>query len=366
VRRPGRPGAGTTALAPWDAAWDAALFGEHGFYARPEGPAGHFRTASHAAADVLAGAVARLAALAGCDTVLDVGAGRGELLAALARRAAGDDAREADGGQQGNALRLHGVDVVPRPAALPAGAGWTRARLRPGEPVPPGVVDALAGSRGALVLAWELLDTVPCPVVGTGDDGRLHAVLVDPVSGREARGGQPSADDLAWCSRWWPLGEAPGRRAEVGRERDALWAALVRATAAAPAGAVLLAVDYGHVRGERPEDGGLAGYRSGRAVPPVPDGTCDVTAHVAIDAVAAAGEAAGASGTRLVRQRPALQALGVTGRVRLGPPATVPGLVRASLEAELLDPGGLGGFWWLLQAAGRAVPDLRPAPATAG
>jgi hypothetical protein len=59
-------------------------------------------------------------------------------------------------------------------------------------------------------------------------------------------------------------------------------------------------------------------------VPPRPDGSMDLTAHVAIDAVAAAGTAV------LTTQHEALAALGVTNR-------------------ELLDPGALGGFAWLVQ-----------------
>ena len=37
------------AYLPWEQAWAEALYGPRGFYRRPEGPAGHFRTAAHAA-----------------------------------------------------------------------------------------------------------------------------------------------------------------------------------------------------------------------------------------------------------------------------------------------------------------------------
>jgi len=124
----------------------------------------------------------------------------------------------------------------------------------------------------------------------------------------------------------------------------------------------MLAVDYGHTAADRPPGGTLAGYRHGRRVPPVPDGSCDVTAHVALDAVAAAGAAAGATGTLLTDQRRALQALGLTGRPQVGTRSgtgAVAGLARAGREAELLDPGGLGGFGWLLQTVGdRPLPAL--------
>ncbi len=153
----------------WEEAWRQALFGEQGFYRRPEGPAGHFRTAAHAAPTLLARAVARLAQTAGCSGVLDLGAGRGELLSALARL------------DEGARLRLHGVDVVDRPALLPPLVGWTRADR--GVPY--------AAFDGALVVAWELLDTVPCPVLEIDDEGRLRTVLVEPVPGASGWGPRP-------------------------------------------------------------------------------------------------------------------------------------------------------------------------------
>ena len=127
-----------------------------------------------------------------------------------------------------------------------------------------------------------------------------------------------------------------------------------------------LAVDYGHLRATRPPGGTLAGYRAGRQVPPVPDGSCDLTAHVAVDAVAAAGGAP----YRLVSQRAALRGLGVDGaRPPLGRAATDPGgylraLAAASAAAELTDPAGLGGHWWLLHPVGVTLdPDILAEPA---
>jgi SAM-dependent MidA family methyltransferase len=98
---------------------------------------------------------------------------------------------------------------------------------------------------------------------------------------------------------------------------------------------VLLGVDYGHLAASRPPLGSLSGYRRGRLVPPVPDGTCDVTAHVAIDAVAAAGRTATGTEPALSSQHQALRGLGV----RDDDPGA----------DELLDPRGLGGFTWLVQ-----------------
>jgi SAM-dependent MidA family methyltransferase len=115
-----------------------------------------------------------------------------------------------------------------------------------------------------------------------------------------------------------------------------------------------LAVDYGHLRDRRPGFGTLTGFRGGRQVSPVPDGSCDVTAHVAMDAVAAA---AGVPYT-LITQREALRALGVDGgRPPLDLARTDPGgylraLATAGAAGELIDPAGLGGHWWLLHTVG--------------
>ena len=70
----------------WRAATEEALYGPAGFYRRPEGPAGHFRTSVHAS-PLFAGAVAEL--LCRVDAALgepaelafvDMAAGRGELV----------------------------------------------------------------------------------------------------------------------------------------------------------------------------------------------------------------------------------------------------------------------------------------------
>ncbi len=311
----------------WDDAWRDALYGPAGFYRRPEGPAGHFRTAAHAGPGVLAAALVRLARDAGCAGILDVGAGRGELLTALARH---DDGTQHDGHPP---LRLHGVDLVDRPALLPPRVDWSRADRG----IPYAAFDR------ALVVAWELLDTVPCPVLEVDDDGRAHRVLVDARTGRECLGGPPNDEERRWCTRWWPLDRAAaGTRAEVGLPREAWWQGHVRLLLRVGAG-LLLAVDYAHTLATRPPLGTLSGYRSGRLVPPVPDGSCDVTAHVALDAVEDAGRAAGAFPGVLLRQDAALRALG-----------TAPDSPGAQ---ELLDDGGLGGFTWLLQGVGRPTPE---------
>jgi hypothetical protein len=106
--------------------------------------------------------------------------------------------------------------------------------------------------------------------------------------------------------------------------------------------------------------GTLTGYRAGRQVPPVPDGSCDITAHVAMDSVAEAG---GRPYT-LVSQRKALRALGVDGaRPPLSLASTDPGgyvraLATASAAAELTDAAGLGSHWWLMHPVGITLHGL--------
>lgn len=339
----------------WRAATDQALYGPQGFYRRAGGgPAAHFRTSVHAS-PLYAAALARLLrevdeALGHPDPldVVDMGAGRGELLIAirdvlLSTRLQGR-------------VRLTGVEVATRPADLPAEIGWTPV-------LPAGVV--------GLVVANEWLDDVPVDVVVTTPGGP-RTVLVDPATGEESwTGPVPGAHDLQWLDRWWPLGAAVGGRAEVGHPRDAVWAATVSGVRRG----LTLAVDYGHTRGQRVAGrfpaGTLTGYRDGRVVPPVPDGSCDVTSHVALDACAAAGVAAGASATVLCTQRDALARLGVGCAAELGgrpayeqarrdPHGYLAALVRTGQAGELTAREGLGSFTWLAQGVDLdAVPLLQ-------
>ncbi|MFJ9693306.1 SAM-dependent methyltransferase [Kitasatospora sp. NPDC101183] len=320
----------------WAPALEKALYDpEGGFYRRPEGPAGHFRTSVHASPR-FARAVARL--LLEVDEALgrpeelalvDVGAGRGELITGvLAELPEGVRAR----------LRPYGVEIADRPAGLLSTALWTS------EP-PRGV--------SGLLFANEWLDNVPLDVGEVDDAGALRYVEVETATGEERLGGPVSAQDAAWAARWWPV-EEPGERVEFGGPRDAAWA---RAVAGLERG-LAVAVDYGHTAGRRPPFGTLAGFRDGREVAPVPDGSRDVTAHVALDAIAVPG-----LHSLWTEQRAALRALGVSGgRPPLALASTDPaGYLRAlsgaGEGAELTDPAGLGGFGWLVQAVRISVPE---------
>ena len=309
----------------WQRAWQAALYGRGGFYRDDRGPAGHFTTATHGRTGaVLASALAALAHEHGLTQVVDVGAGRGELLAHL--HAAAPD------------LRLTGVDVVDRPTGLPPGCGWITS---PGGGKLP---DALTGLDGALVVAHEWLDVVPCVVAGVDDRGVLRHVEVDPATGSEELGDPIAGDDLAWARAHWP-GRSPGERVEVGLSRDRAWSGLLWRLHRG----VAVAVDYGHRAGERPSGGTLAAYREGRAVPPVPDGTCDLTAHVAMDTL---------DHDELLDQRTALRRLGVDGSTPphdlalRDPQAYLRALERSSAAAVLTAPGGFGDFLWAVKRVG--------------
>ncbi|MER5632707.1 SAM-dependent methyltransferase [Streptomyces nitrosporeus] len=321
----------------WREATRTALYGEDGFYRRPEGPAGHFRTSVHASG-LFASAVARLltrtALELGTDTVdlVDVGAGRGELLTGvLAALRAVPDAPS---------VRAYAVELAPRPPALDPDIEWSHA-------LPPRV--------HGLLFANEWLDNVPLDVAEADGDGVPRYVLVRRSDGAERLGDPVTGADAEWLERWWPPAR-PGERAEIGRPRDEAWARAVEAVA----GGLAVAVDYAHVRGARPPFGTLTGFRAGREVPPVPDGSCDVTAHVALDACAAATAGTG-DGAELLDQRTALRELGVSGerpplaRASADPAGYVRALASAGEAAELTARGGLGDFGWLRQR-------IRPAP----
>jgi SAM-dependent MidA family methyltransferase len=324
--------------------------------------------------------------------LVDVGAGRAELLTAIRSRLA-----TCAMAGLAERVRYTAVELAPRPAGLDDRVAWR-------SDLPQAVV--------GLLMATELLDNVPLDVAEL-HHGRLRQVLIDPATGAETLGGELAVEDAQWLARWWPgeiavgaehlacaggphgegqpsattpqrvadsagaglphgqrqppaataqgtansasiktsdCGGVPGERAEIGWPRDRVWADAVSRVRRGAA----LAVDYGHLRDERPPFGTLTGFVGGRQVPPVPDGSRDITAHVAMDAVAAA---AGAP-YRLVRQRTALRALGIDGsrpppdQAHTDPMGYLRALSAAGAAAELIDPAGLGGHWWLLHGIG--------------
>lgn len=328
----------------WRTASQEALYGPEGFYRSPEGPAGHFRTSVHASA-LFAGAVARL--LCRVDEALDepaaldfvdLGAGRGELVTGVLAALPAEVAART---------RAFAVEIADRPVGLDPRVEW--------------LAESPKGITG-LLLANEWLDNVPVEVAEVDPAGVRRLVLVRE-DGTERLGEPVSGAEAAWLARWWPQAPEEGLRAEIGLPRDTAWASAV----ATVDRGLAIAVDYAHTRDARPPFGTLTGFREGRETAPVPDGTCDLTAHVALDACAEAAEAAASTagtlpGARLLTQRAALRALGVTGArppltlASTDPTAYVRALASAGEAAELTAPGGLGDFGWLVQSVG--IPDL--------
>jgi SAM-dependent MidA family methyltransferase len=309
----------------WERAWHEALYGPSGFYRSDAGPAGHFSTATHGSTGaVLAQALVTMVRERGLTGVVDVGAGRGELLTHLYAVEPG--------------LRLTGVDVVSRPDDLPHGISWLDS---PGGALLP---DALSGLCDVLVVAHEWLDVVPCPVVRVDERGVPRRLQVDPRTGREQDGDPLDGPALAWAVEHWPTTE-PHDRLEVGLSRDRAWSGLLERIDSG----VALAVDYGHTRGGRPAGGTLTAYARGRETAPVPDGSCDLTAHVAMDSL---------DHDELLDQRTALQRLGVRASTpdhssaRTDPVGYLRGLEQASAAGALLDPRGFGGFLWAVKDVG--------------
>lgn len=307
-------------MRSWQQAWHDALYGPDGFYRAAGGPAAHFTTSTHGErGETLAVALIGLAHEVGAGTVIDLGAGRGELLTALASTAPD--------------LRLAGVDVVERPGSLPERVAWHRS---PGGADLP---DLPAGAAtDALVVAHEWLDVVPCPVAEVDAEGELREVHVD-ADGRETLGEPLTGDDREWAGHWWPT-TAPGARVEVGRARDDAWAGMLDAWR--PAAAV--AIDYGHTRGTRPAGGSLVGYRAGRQVPPVPDGRADLTAHVAVDSLRQHGRLDQAEAVR----RWAPQAAPPDPGLARTDPAVYLRAVSARSARTALVQGPAGGFSWVI------------------
>jgi len=310
----------------WDEAWHDALYGPAGFY-RHAAPADHFATSAQGlgpAGDLFAEALARLAERHGTGRVVEVAAGRGELLSALARHAPN--------------LELLGVEVVDPPAGLPARIDWLRS------PGGSGLPDGLVGLTGTLLIAHEWLDVVPCPVVAReAPDLPWYHLEVD-AAGRERPGAPVQGADLDWLTVHVPdhLG-----RAEVGLPRDTAYDDLVSRVGEG----LVLAIDYGHTRDSRPPEGTFSAYRDGTQVPPVPDGTCDLTAHVAVDTLQA---------DDVRTQREVLHDLLGPATLpphalsRTEPTAYLRQLARANALATLTSNSGLGGFWWAMSHRGSA------------
>jgi SAM-dependent MidA family methyltransferase len=257
--------------------------------------------------------------------VVDVGAGNGRLLQELS-------VIRPD-------LRLLGIDLRTRPEGLAGQVGWAQDLwdVRYGCWTTGEAGAALADTEPILIICCEWLDDLPCPVVTRHADGWRELVISD--DGQEQAGPRLENEQLAWADRWWSSGD----RAEIGLTRDRAWADMVKLIMKRGGCAVM--IDYGHTAGRRPVTGSLAAYRDGRALDPIPGSSVNLTAHVAIDAIRAAGEAVGATTTFCGLQSEVVPEL-------LQPkthPDPLVDLGRRSEHSVLSSQYVWGSHWWLLQ-----------------
>ena len=266
----------------WAEAWSLA---NESFYAGNQAE-GHFATSIHANEHV-AHALATLIAQQRQHyrnrdfLVIDVGSGSGRLLEQLRTRVDGD-------------VQLLGIDIRERPADLPHDIQWRQMKISDKNYDVTGIREDIAG----VVIAHEFLDDIPCEVFELDEDASPRLVLVDPATGAEELGphlsdsaaipllGPIRPDEVrAWLDAWWPA-TRPGARREVGITRQRVWSGL---TGSVQDGCAV-AIDYAHDRVERISggwDGGtMKGFRAGRPQRAVPDGSVNITAHVALDALA--------------------------------------------------------------------------------
>lgn len=140
----------------------------------------------------------------------------------------------------------------------------------------------LPDSFDGLLVAVDWLAHVPTHVVQGDDDGRPRIVHVHPITGQEILGSRLDDPGVppsigAWLERHWPVDE-PGRRAEVRTAREAAWRDVVRRVS----GGAAVAIEPGHTRDTRPHDGSLRSPGGAS----IPDGSRDLLADVALDALA--------------------------------------------------------------------------------
>ena len=273
-----------TSMLPWEGAWCRAnelFYGSH--------PAeDHFATsvtAGNEVARAIADVVSREHARHGNGefSVIDIGSGSGRLLEQLRSLVA-------------PGIHLIGVDGRERPQTLDSHIDWRRLVIDED-------ADQITGHDGqidGLVIAHEFLDDVPCDVVELDDACQPRVVLVDPTTGAEDLGprlsdsasrrcldGDPEAMQ-SWLTTWWPP-TRPGARREIGIRRDRVWRRLTRILRSGEA----LAIDYAHDRTDRAagiwDAGTLKGFSRGRPRRAVPDGSVNITAHVALDSLARPG-----------------------------------------------------------------------------
>jgi SAM-dependent MidA family methyltransferase len=308
----------------WFDAWVESAYGADGFW-RIHDPDAHFRTAATSGPLIAKALAALIDRQDEIRRVVDVGAGSGRLLQELS-------AIRPD-------LQLLGIDLRRRPEGLASQVDWVQDLwdVRYGRWTSGDVAAALDQPEPVMIICCEWLDDLPCPVAARHADGWREVIIND--DGREQAGPRLSSEQLAWADRWWPGSD----RAEIGITRDRAWAELVKIII--KRGGSALMIDYGHTAARRPVTGSLAAYRDGRALEPVPESSVNLTAHVAVDAVRAAGEEAGARTTFCGLQSEVVPEL----LQSESHPDPLVDLDRRSQHLALNSQYVWGSHWWLLQ-----------------
>jgi SAM-dependent MidA family methyltransferase len=205
-----------------------------------------------------------------------------------------------------------------------------------------------------LIFAHEVLDDVPLTLAQYDEALTLRQVMVNAATGDEELGAPISANDSEWVSRWWPH-QSVGGRVEIGDSRDQVWAAIASTVSTG----IAIAIDYAHTQEQRSlgsfARGTLTGFRNGYARQPVPDGSMNITAHVALDACAVAAEQACAPlpvTTVLSSQRDALGVLDYSDAPPQSPHDALVAIAQKSQRELARDSLSFGAFTWLIHHIG--------------
>ena len=328
-------------MEPWVKAWTRSA---NTFYSG-QWPADHFATAPSHSTAVAEGLVHHLTHVIehlhdggyfGVIDVCEVGGGDGTLMTQVLDIA----------GQQHPAVafRAKVIELRPRPPQLASTIEWIHGPMH----------THLPESIRGLIFAHEVLDDVPLTLAQFDASLTLRQVMVNAATGDEELGEPISANDREWVSRWWPH-QSAGGRVEIGAARDQTWAAIASTVSTG----IAIAIDYAHTQEQRSLGslalGTLTGFRDGYACQPVPDGSMNITAHVALDACAVAAEQACAPlpvTTVLVSQRDALGVLDRSAAPPQSPHEALVAIAQHSQRELARDSSSFGAFTWLIHHIG--------------
>jgi len=328
-------------MEPWVEAWTRAA---NTFYSG-QWPADHFATAPAQSTVVAEGLAHYLTEIIedlhsggyfGAIDVCEVGGGDGTLMTQVLALAAQQHPAVA--------FRARVIELRARPPHLASTIEWIDGPMQ----------THLPESIRGLIFAHEVLDDVPLTLAQYDEALTLRQVMVNAATGDEELGAPISANDSEWASRWWPH-QSVGGRVEIGAARDQLWAAIASTVSTG----IAIAIDYAHTQEQRSRGflalGTLTGFRDGFARQPVPDGSMNITAHVALDACAVAAEQACAPlpvTTVLSSQRDALGVLDYSDAPPQSPHDALVAIAQHSQRELARDTQGFGAFTWLIHHIG--------------